>query len=126
MAELIGTEATDNDYFTIQCGPAINEEDILDAISPTLLDQYFAEAEIHDLTFMRCDYKFSYVQVDTITGSSVILGELVVPSEDLPTAPKQVHLVYGGTSNTMKVRITLSFIAVHIELEPVAIQKKMN
>ena len=34
MAEISGIETTKNDYFTIQCGPAINSDDILDAVAP--------------------------------------------------------------------------------------------
>ena len=34
MAEISGIETTENDYFTIQCGPAINSDDILDAVAP--------------------------------------------------------------------------------------------
>ena len=34
MAEISGVETTKNDYFTIQCGPAINSDDILDAVAP--------------------------------------------------------------------------------------------
>ena len=60
-AEIIGVETTENDHFTIQCGPAINSDDILDAVVPSYRNSSYAEVEIHDLTFLRCDYKFSYI-----------------------------------------------------------------
>lgn len=34
MAEISGLETAENGYFTIQCGPAINDDDILDAVAP--------------------------------------------------------------------------------------------
>ena len=40
---------------------------------------------------------------DVEKGVRTILGEVTVPSEDLPTAPKQPHLVYGGIPNSMRV-----------------------
>ena len=101
MAELIEIETSVNDYFTIQCGPALNDEDILCAIAPTAISQYFAKASFSELTFMRCDYKFSYISVDS-QGLATKIGELVVRSEDLPTAPKQPHLVYPGNPTSMK------------------------
>ena len=48
MAEISGIETTKNDYFTIQCGPAINSDDVLDAVAPrcvlsTPLSSLFSE-----------------------------------------------------------------------------------
>ena len=44
-----------------------------------------------------------YVHNDVEKGVRTILGEVTVPSEDLPTAPKQPHLVYGGMPSKMRV-----------------------
>ena len=105
MAEIIGIETSEDDYFAIQCGPAINNDDILDAVAPSLLNSSYAEVEIHDLTFLRCDYKFSYIIEDrsSLKKSKLVLGEIVVPSKDAPTIPKQPHLVYAGIPSKMQV-----------------------
>ena len=108
-AEIIGVETTENDHFTIQCGPAINSDDILDAVVPSFRNSSYAEVEIHDLTFLRCDYKFSYIIDDrrlhgkNVKGTKFVLGEIVVPSEQAPTTPKQPHLVYTGIPSKMRV-----------------------
>ena len=104
MAELSEIETSENDYFTIQCGPTINNDDILDMIPPSSRSSFLAEVEIYDLTFLRCDYKFGYVSFDAKNeGTKIILGEIVVPSEESPTTPKQPHLVYSGIPSKMKV-----------------------
>ena len=103
-AELSGIETSENDYFTIQCGPTVNNDDILDSVSPSSRSSFLAEVEIHELTFLRCDYKFGYVSFDAKNeGTKIILGEIVVPNEESPTAPKQPHLVYGGIPSKMIV-----------------------
>ena len=103
-AELVEIETSVNDYFTIQCGPALDDTDILCAVAPTAssISPYFAEASFSELTFMRCDYKFSYISVDS-EGLASKIGELVVRNEDLPTVPKQPHLIYPGNPTSMKV-----------------------
>ena len=101
-----GIETTENDYFTIQCGYSINSDDILDAVAPTFLNSSYAEAEFYDLTFLRCDYKFSYII--EIDGTKFVIGEVVVQSEDAPTTPKQPHLVYPGIPSKMRVMFVTS------------------
>lgn len=70
-------------------------------MAPTILNSTYAEAEIYDLTFLRCDYKFAYVI--EIEGTKFVIGELVVPSKEAPTTPKQPHLVYPGIPSNMRV-----------------------
>ena len=70
-------------------------------MAPTILNSTYAEAEIYDLTFLRCDYKFAYVI--EIEGTKFVIGELVVPSKEAPTTPKQPHLVYPGIPSIMRV-----------------------
>ena len=47
---------------------------------------------------------------DVAKGVRTILGEITVPSEDLPTTPKQPHLVYGGIPSKMRVMYVSSAI----------------
>ena len=74
--------------------------DILDAVAPTYRNQSYAEVEIFDLTFMRCNYTFVY---HLHIQSDIYFYILEIQSEDLPTAPKQPHLIYAGKPDTMKV-----------------------
>ena len=101
MVELNGFETNENDYFTIQCGPTFGPDDILDAVAPNFRNSIYAEVDFYDLTYMRCDYSFSYLH---FLGDDRIQSDyLEIPSEDLPTAPKQPHLIYASNPNTMKV-----------------------
>ena len=57
MAEISGIETTENDYFTIQCGPAINSDDILDAVAPrcvlsTPFSSLFSKIDSEEKTFV--------------------------------------------------------------------------
>ena len=42
---------------------------------PSWLNSSYAEVEIRDLTFLRCDYKFSYV-ID-VEGAKFVLGRVI-------------------------------------------------
>lgn len=42
---------------------------------PSWLNSSYAKVEIHDLTFLRCDYKFAYV-ID-IEGAKFVLGIVI-------------------------------------------------
>ena len=42
---------------------------------PSWLNSSYAEVEIRDLTFLRCDYKFSYVT--SIDGAKFVLGKVI-------------------------------------------------
>ena len=103
MVELNGFETNDNDYFTIQCGPTFGSDDILDAVAPNFRNSIYAEVDFYDLTYMRCDYIFTYVHFDYIGDVTIMQQvDLEIPSEDHPTAPKQPHLIYAGNPNTMR------------------------
>ena len=39
------------------------------------LNSSYAEVEIQDLTFLRCDYKFSYIT--NIDGAKFVLGKVI-------------------------------------------------
>ena len=52
-AELIGIETSEDDYFTVQCGSIINDDDVLDVVSAKLINSFEAEADFHELTFLR-------------------------------------------------------------------------
>ena len=104
MVELNGFETNENDYFTIQCGPTFGSDDILDAVAPNFLNSIYAEVDFYDLTYMRCDYIFTYVHFDYIGDVTIMQKvDLEIPSEDHPTTPKQPHLIYAGNPSTMKV-----------------------
>jgi len=102
VAEIEGVAPTSRDYFTISCGHVLNDDDILDAVSPASISSSSANVEIHELTFLRCNYTFSYVYVDA-NEDHTIIGQIEIPSEDKPTVPKQPHLVYGGDPSNMRV-----------------------
>ena len=44
-------------------------------MNPSWLNSSYAEVEIQDLTFLRCDYKFSYVT--DIEGAKFVLGRVI-------------------------------------------------
>ena len=52
-AELVGIETTENDYFIIQCGSIINDDDILDSTPAQLINLFEAKVIFVDLTFLR-------------------------------------------------------------------------
>ena len=54
MVELNGFETNENDYFTIQCGPAINSDDVLDAVAPRcVLSTHFSSLFSKILYFLN-------------------------------------------------------------------------
>ena len=70
-------------------------------MAPSFRDSFYAEVDFYDLTYMRCDYTFSYLHF--LGDDRIQSNYLEIPSEDLPTAPKQPHLIYASNPNTMKV-----------------------
>ena len=73
-------------------------------MAPNFRNSIYAEVKIYDLTYMRCDYIFTYVHFDYIGDVTIMQKiDLEIPSEDHPTTPKQPHLIYAGNPNTMKV-----------------------
>ena len=52
-AELVGIEAFENDYFAIQCGSVINDNDILDVVGAHLINSFEAEVHFYELTYLR-------------------------------------------------------------------------
>eukprot|EP00047_Mylnosiga_fluctuans_P004384 m.234239 g.234239 ORF g.234239 m.234239 type:complete len:587 (-) comp12634_c0_seq1:55-1815(-) len=103
-----GWTPTPDDFVTVSCGPTLGPSDYLDVV--TILDAAMdnpIQLPFNRLTFMRCNYTFSYYGVtfypDLI---STLIGKLEVPSADSIGAPKQGHLAYHNEPTRMTLHYT--------------------
>lgn len=94
------------DFVTVSCGEQSGGlNDYLDAVTLQDSTNIPVTIKLTELVFMRCDYTFTFVATTYYPSlEHFAIGNITVPMDEAPSTPKQGHLSYVGSPDTMAVQ----------------------